>query len=46
MKGIRVCIFGGYLGFALSVFADTQFYTWQFYAILIPTVFLSAWVHN
>ncbi len=39
--------YGMYLGFSLSVFLGTQWYKWEYYAIMIPTLTLVEYkVHN
>jgi hypothetical protein len=39
-------IAGAYLGFALGAFAKLGFKDWQFWAIVLPTIFLFAVAHN
>lgn len=29
-----------YLGFSLSMFLDAKWYKWEYYAVMIPVVFL------
>jgi len=40
MKVIIEGSYSFYLGFALAFFANISFLQWEFYAILVPVVFL------
>ena len=40
-KSLILSILGGvYLGSTLSIFADTHYYMWQYWAIALPTIAL------
>ena len=43
IKKLIPCLYAVYLGMALSLFANTHFYNWQFYAILVPVTVLVNW---
>ena len=40
MKKYLGTIGAGYLGFSLSYFAGVNFMTWEFWVIILPTLFL------
>ena len=35
-----------YLGFTLSLLFDAQWYKWEYYAVMVPTVLLAQWKVN
>jgi len=39
-------VIAGYLGFALSAFADVYWFQWEFYATLIPIVILNSFLEG
>lgn len=45
-KKMRPWLIGVWMGIALSVFAKLNYTQWEFYAILIPTVFIAVVVYQ
>jgi bacteriorhodopsin len=35
-----------YLGFTLSLLLDVQWYKWEYYVIMVPTILLVQWKVN
>ena len=35
-----------YLGFTLSLLVDAQWYKWEYYVIMVPTILLVQWKVN